>query len=232
MSNTIQILSTRPITEELIEEAKASGVLIDVVPFIETEPIRTIEVQQEIEYAYLQSIVVVFTSMNAVEAVVMEQQGQIPDWNIYCIGHATKQLVIEHFGEDKIMGIADSAIDLAEEIISDELSDEVYFFCGDQRRDELPKKLREHDIDVYEIVVYQTIKTPRKISKSYHGILFFSPSAVESFFTVNKSIERTLLFAIGNTTASTIGNYTNNRVIISDSPGKESMVRQAIEFFT
>src|SRR4030095_9800664 len=213
--NKISILSTRPIDESLIKEARQLNIKIDVLSFIETEPIRSIEVQQEIENALLKSSAVVFTSMNAVEAVAHELDEQQPDWKIYSIGNATKQLVKKYFGEEAIVGTADSAAELAELIIAEDV-DEIFFFCGDQRRDELPDILRSDDIDVNEIVVYQTIPMKHKIEKNYHGILFFSPSAVQSFFSNNKISNQTILFAIGNTTETEIKKYITNKVIIAE----------------
>jgi uroporphyrinogen-III synthase len=81
-------------------------------------------------------------------------------------------------------------------------------------------------------VVYQTIEVPHKISKEYYGILFFSPSGVRSFFKVNKLESKTILFAIGNTTANEIKKISSNKIIISDEPGKENLVQTAIDFFT
>ena len=230
--NKVQILCTRPVAEELVEEAGKNNINVDVISFIETEPIDSIEVQQEIEQAYLLSAAVVFTSMNAVEAVAAQADEQEPAWNIYCMGHATKQLVIEYFGEERIVGTGDSATDLAELIIEEGVDDEVIFFCGDQRRDELPDLLRSNSIDVNEIVVYHTVPVPQKVAKSYHGILLFSPSAVDSFFKLNKVAGQTIFFAIGNTTANTIKKYTNNKIIISKKPEKEQMMIEVINYFS
>jgi len=230
--NNIRILCTRPLDEVLVEEAKAAGIVIDESPFITTEPIQTIEVQQEIEQALLLSATVVFTSMNAVEAVATWQNEEQPDWNIYCIGTTTNKLVAEYFGEHSIAGTANSATELAELIVADRFIDKVIFFCGDQRRDELPELLQQNNIEVNEIVVYQTIALPHKITGAYHGILFFSPSAVESFFSNNTIPQQTILFAIGNTTATTIKKFTNNKIIISDTSGKENLVQKMMEYFT
>lgn len=229
--NKVSILSTRPIDEALIEEAKRLNIETDVLSFIETETIHSTEVQQEIENALLQSSAVVFTSMNAVEAVADELQGQQPDWRVYSIGNTTQKLAKKYFGEESIAGTANSAAELAELIVEEGCDDEVIFFCGDQRRDELPDILRSNDIDVNEIVVYETVAVPHKINKQYHGILFFSPSAVESFFSNNKVKEPTVLFAIGNTTASAIKKYSNNKIIISDEAGKDSLFRKMMEYF-
>lgn len=230
--NKISILSTRPLNDSLVAEAKAAGIFIDELSFIETEPIQTIEVLQEIEKSFLQVTTVVFTSMNAVEAVSTVKGEQQPDWKIYCIGNTTKLLVKKYFGEDSIVGTANSAVELSELIVEEADTEKIIFFCGDQRRAELPEILHSNKIDVNEIIVYHTIPVPHKIEKEYSGILFFSPSAVESFFTNNKINEQIILFSIGNTTATEIKKYTNNTTVISEEPGKENLVRQMIEYFT
>jgi uroporphyrinogen-III synthase len=228
----IHILSTRPLPDPLIEDAEISGISIDIVPFIKTESILSVEVQQEIQLVSTEKATVVFTSMNAVDAVVNFLDGHQPDWSIYCIGTATGRLVKEYFEEEKIAGTANDAAMLASLIVEDRFVDELIFFCGDQRRDELPAILKQHEVEVNEIVVYQTIALPQKIEKPYHGILFFSPSAVQSFFQKNKAVEKTILFAIGNTTANEIKKFTTNTIITSDAPGKENLVKKMIEFFT
>lgn len=231
MQNKIPILCTRPLSSLLMEEAAAAGIEIDEIPFIETESILSVEVQQEIELASTEIATVVFTSMNAVDAVTAFLDGHQPEWMIYSIGTATARLIKEYFGEERIAGTASDAAALAALIAEDRFTDEVIFFCGDQRRDELPDILRKNDIDVNEIVVYQTIEVPHKIDRFYHGVLFFSPSAVRSFFKLNKLQERTIAFAIGNTTANEIKKFSTNKIIISDEPGKENLVQRMIEYF-
>ena len=229
--NKIHILATRQLSAQLIDEITEADLLIDVVPFIDTIPIQTIEVQQEIEQAYLLSTTVVFTSMNAVEAVATWQYDQQPDWIIYCTGATTKRLAGEYFGEENIAGTADSAADLAELIAESADTDDVIFFCGNHRRDELPEMLQQQGINVQEIIVYETIQLPAKITKSYHGIMFFSPSAVTSFFKNNKLADKTIVFAIGATTAKEIKTYTTNKIIIAEEPSAEEMIRSVLEYF-
>src|SRR5678809_1243834 len=94
--NKIFILSTRPIGDPLINESKHQNIEIDILSFIETVPIRSIEVQQEIENALLKSSAVVFTSMNAVEAVANELDGHQPDWRIYSMGNTTRPVSYTH----------------------------------------------------------------------------------------------------------------------------------------
>ena len=225
------ILSTRPVSPSSVEAALAKNIWIDILSFITTTPVETIEVKQEIELAASKMTTVVFTSMNAAGAVTAMLDGFLPEWNIYCMGYATKELVKNYFGENSIAGTADNATELAEEIIEADTADEVIFFCGNRRRDELPGKLQKHQIDVNEIVVYQTEKHPHKIDKEYDGILFFSPSAVESFFAANKLPTHTIVFAIGLTTKETVGKFCSNKIVVSKLPGKDQLVEQAVLYF-
>jgi uroporphyrinogen-III synthase len=233
------ILSTRPINEAFIEEAAKKNILIDVLSFIETEIIDSIEVYEEIENALLETATVVFTSVNAVEAVAAHLNDYKPDWSIYCIGNTTKKLVKEYFGEELIAETGDNANELARKIIEDDITDEVIFFCGDKRRDELPSLLNKQGIEVNEIEVYQTNLLQHKVEKNYDGILFFSPSAAENFFSNNKVNDKAILFAIGNTTASAIKKYLpadkaglSNKIIVADEAGKSNLVEKAIAYFT
>ena len=231
MQNKIEILCTRPVDESIKDLCAANNISVEVISFIDTTPIETVEVQQEIENALLLSTAVVFTSMNAVEAVAEFLFDAQPAWRIYCMGNTTQQLVKKYFGEDRIAGTAIDAAALADAIIAAD-EEEVIFFCGDIRRDELPQALESSNINVQEIVVYETIAVPHKIEKEYHGILFFSPSAVESFFSANKAAAQTVFFSIGNTTAAAIKKFSGNKIIIGDEPGKNALLEKALEYFT
>ncbi len=158
------------------------------------------------------------------------ERGIFP-WRIFCIGSATQQFVRDNFGDDCIAGTAASAAALADTIISRRISEAIFFFCGDQRRDELPEKLQQQGIRVNELVVYKTTQTPHKVEQAYDGIVFFSPSAVHSFFQVNTIPAATRLFAIGQTTADTIRSYSSNQTILSGSPEKEALIRQVTDHF-
>jgi uroporphyrinogen-III synthase len=229
--NKIEILSTRPIAESSIN-AVAEHIRVDIISFIETTNCIDTIIEETILEAALTQATIVFTSMNAAEAVInlLEEKKLQPDWSVYCLGGTTKKILANYFGEEKITGTANNANDLAEEIISKQ-NKSVVFFCGNIRRDELPQKLKQHHVDVNEIVVYQTKQTAQVIDKNYHGILFFSPSAVESFFSLNQLSLSTIAFAIGSTTADMIKKHCTNPIIISDSPEKEILLQTAVDYF-
>ena len=227
--NKKYILSTRPLDEPLISRAAGSRIIIHSHSFIYTEPIINDQLQQEIIDASEKPLTVVFTSMNAAEAVGCCLAGKNTRWTIFCLGTATRKTVEMHFGNGPIAGIASNASDLAQEIINKNV-ESVVFFCGDQRRDELPDKLAAYNIQVHEVVVYKTLQIPKQVERDYDGILFFSPSAVESFFSSNTVSGDTIMFAIGTTTAESIRQFTNNMVVESDFPGKANLVEKAISY--
>jgi uroporphyrinogen-III synthase len=221
MTSGASILSTRPLSQEVIGKANRNGIAIDVVSFIQTEPLPVDGIAH--------SANAVFTSMNAVEAVAAAPIAAPA--MVFCMGNTTAKLISEHFGQDVIKGTAENAAALADVIIQSGVK-EVVFYCGDQRRDDLPDKLSANDIAVTEVIVYRTIATPQPIKKDYTAILFFSPSAVESFFTMNTISNGTVLFAIGSTTADAIKKFTGNEVIIGDEPGKHALAHKAIEYLS
>ncbi len=173
---------------------------------------------------------VIFTSTNAVLAVSNYYNDE--KFSVFCIGKATKKAVEKFLTGASIPAFANDAASLALEITKQiPAIEKTTFFCGDKRLDTLPHLLSEQGITVDEIEVYETIETPKTISKIYNAILFFSPSCVNSFFSANKIPCETVLFAIGNTTAKAIKEKTNNLVMISNEPSKKRVLENAINYF-
>ncbi|MCX6207280.1 MAG: uroporphyrinogen-III synthase [Bacteroidetes bacterium] len=231
LQNRIQILSTRPIDPTQIKTANDLGIDIDCISFIETTAIESKDILSKIKEVLSNKATVVFTSMNAIDAVVSQLSNSKPDWAVYCMGVTSNQLIKQNFREDAVVGTATNSAELAELIIAEKRSNQIYFFCGDQRRDELPSILKNNGILVKEIEVYHTKEIKHTISKDYDGILFFSPSAVISFFNSNSLPEQSVAFAIGKTTASTLISRTNNKVVVAELPGKDKLVKKMMDHF-
>lgn len=230
--NSIHILCTGPISEALLMEAAQHDIIIHEASFIETVQIKSAAIEQRIYDLAYQKITAVFTSVKAVEAVLKFIPAIKPPWKIFCTGNTTKKKVKKIFGEENICADADNAEQLAEKIVENSSVKNIVFFCGDQRRKELPVKLKNNGITIEELVVYKTVATPQVVTTPYAGILFFSPSAVKSFFSKNSITGETRLFAIGTTTADAAKFFTQQPVIISNKPGKENLVTVAIQHFS
>jgi uroporphyrinogen-III synthase len=245
----IYLLSTGPLLAETIKRTAARDIILDVLSFITTERV----VDEDVRGLAGRPLVAVFTSVNALEAVKEGLVGMTPRWKVYCTGGATRQGVADYFGGTAVAGVAESARALAELIRREEgwreggnereegrregggLDDggrEIFFFCGDLRREELPSVLRQAGFIVNERIVYRTLLTPHKTERIYDGIAFFSPSAVESYFSVNTVAESTTLFAIGPTTAAAIKTRCSNLVVIGDQPEKDALIRKMSGYFS
>jgi uroporphyrinogen-III synthase len=228
---SISILSTRPLTHDVMIHAQEQNISIDVESFIETHNTIDKEVGSKILRLASKEIAVVFTSMNAAEAVIdcLKAINAEPEWTIYTLGGVTNTIISSYFTDSEIFSSASNASEIAKTIITNE-EEEVVFFCGNQRREELPTLLNAEDIKVEEVVVYETIETPVKINGNYDGILFFSPSAVKSFFSTNKIDTTTVLFAIGKTTAEALKQFSTNKVLAGTQPNKEILAQQAMQY--
>jgi uroporphyrinogen-III synthase len=228
----LRILSTRPLDRALIEKAAYQNIAIDTISYIEIKNHVSPEVQQRVNRLAGEKVTVVFTSMNALDIVVqiVPIQTVMPDWKIYCLGGATFTLVKKYWPYQNVVYTAKNAAELASRIVADQ-SKEVIFFCGSKRREELPVLLQQNRVFVEELVVYETIETPARVEEKYDAILFFSPSAVHSFFSVNHPTKKVIFFAIGNTTAGAIKQFTDNSIIVSDFPAKDQLVDKALQYF-
>ena len=227
----IHILSTSPVSKELINEAANNDIVIDEISFIKIEEIIDAEIEKKIKGLCDKNINVVFTSMNAVNAISKFVTNN-PQWKIFCIGNTTKSSAEKFFGENSIKDFANNAHELSEKILKEASIKNVIFFCSDIRRDELPNNLKKNGISVDEIIIYKTVETSIALTKKYDGILFFSPSAVKSFFSKNSITDSTNLFAIGATTANELKPFTQQPVIIAEIPRKGNLINLVINHFS
>ncbi|MDB5208851.1 MAG: hypothetical protein JWR72_3926 [Flavisolibacter sp.] len=222
------LLTTRPLAKAVVEEAATKNIVIEELSFIETNAVVDPLLTEKIQGLSTKKLTVVFTSMNAVEAVANQIKVAV-DWRIYCMGNTTKKLIQEKLPSAQITGTADNAESLAQEILDDEIENAV-FFCGNIRRDELPQKLRSKGVKIEEVIVYETTEIQNLLTRQYEGVLFFSPSAVHSFFKLNKLPQQTRLFAIGKTTKETIRKYADNKIIIAQTADKNELAKQAVAY--
>lgn len=233
MRRNTNILSTMLLASEWLETAQGSGVTVDCASFIEVVPATDdVVLDKQINELSNQEAVVVFTSASAVEAVCAQPGFSANNWKIYCIEKATLKAVSKYFNSLQIAGTGMNAEELAGKIMAGNDVKEVVFFCGDKRMDTLPTTLLNKGIITREIVVYNTVERPQFVEKEYNGYLFYSPSGVSSFFSMNEVPEAAVLFAIGNTTAQALQLECSNEIIVSEQPSKEILLQTAVNHFT
>ncbi len=229
-----RILSTKKL-EYSIRKALEGFAEIREVEFVTIQPVPLSKIQPEI-HPWLYSserLNIAFTSSNAVidfsEFFLVNGKWILPDWQIFCLSGVTKTAVTEKLFHARIAATADDAATLAKKITEAGVK-EIIFFCGNNRRNELPSILEDNGIMVREVVVYESELQPRTVSTEIEAILFFSPSAVESFFSANDLPKGVTCFAIGNTTASAVRERVKNLVIVPEKPSQESMLTAVTDF--
>lgn len=226
------ILSTKNLDPVIVDSILQKGMDIMEQEFIAVRPIATSATKKAIQQwaAYAGNLAVVFTSQygyrNTAKHLSHRHSQDAPGWKIFCLSGATRKAIVEEglFEESAIVATADNAIELANTLIKAGPFEQVVFFCGKSRRNELPDLLKENGINLTEVVVYETVETPEVITDIFDAVLFFSPSAVKSFFSVNILPKETTCFAIGPTTAAAIREATDNRIITSEEPNQETLL--------
>lgn len=164
----------------------------------------------------------IVTSQNTLRAML---EANIKADNIFCVGEKTKAMLIEN--GFRVVLTADYAENLAHQIVAEYPKEQFHFFCGNRRRDDLPEILKNHQISFVEEVVYKSEDVVRHFTQTFDVLLFFSPSAVHSFYAQNTMPNATAI-AIGNTTAEAVKQYTQNYTV-AKKPDIDLVVTTAIQ---
>jgi len=163
---------------------------------------------------------VIITSKNGVEALLnsfIKQELQFN--NIYCVGRRTKKLIEQKIG--KVAHSEKNAEKLAAYLSENIKGQEVTYFCSDLRLDTLPTVLKENEIVVHEIEAYKTMYSPVNVREQFSGVLFYSPSTVESYLQEN--VADKIAFCIGESTAKEARKHFKN-VQVAKLPTVESVL--------
>lgn len=209
-----QVFSTKSLTDEQRHLFKSS---------IVTESFDFVKINfNRIPINLLKSKIdnVIITSQNAVESIITNCPAQELQFkNIYCVGRRTKKLIETKIG--KVKHSENSAEKLAEYLVEFIDGTEVTYFCSNIRLDDLPKMLSENLITVNEVVAYETVSDPLEIDQNVEGIMFFSPSTVQSYMNKNRA-EKTA-YCIGESTATEARKHFKD-VRVAKIPTVESVI--------
>ena len=226
MKPRVHIVSTKVLNEELVRFLEPAGITITNLDFV----IKTITVPKHIDSALIDQTIVL-TSKTAVEAwmkIAEHLAVEIKKYKVYCLAAGTQTLCV-HYGLT-IAGVANEASSLADLIMKDKSISSLTFICGNLRRGELPNKLNRSRIKVREIEAYQTQSSSIKIEKSFDGVIFFSPSAIDSFLLLNP-IHSAIAFCIGQTTANHARQAGYQHIYVAETHSPESLVKTVANYY-
>ncbi len=231
MKNNFTILSTKILKPYIAQQLVDNDFNIIEHNFIEIEPQKLQDFQSILKQ---QTDHYIFTSKNAVKCFankVEEHKIQInKQTKMYSISGETQQVLIG--AGFKATLVAENAEALANDIVAKANIKNALFFCGNKRRPDLLNILFEADIDVKEVVLYHTNMSHINILEPYQVILFFSPSAVQSFFAENDLHKTTACFCVGYTTTKLLKFYKpNQKIITCNYPSQQNMVDDVLLYF-
>ena len=215
-----RILSTKKLLPNQKQFLLNAGISVIEADFITVHytPFKLTDIRQNL----------IFTSRNAVISFLRnEESSRYLNHPVFCVGSKTKEAA-ENAGYT-VAAVADYGEELAGMIVNGYAAESFTFFSGSLRREVLPDALTDAGIAFNEIEVYQTILSPHKIDAVLDGILFYSPSGIESYLREN-SISDEVCFCIGNTTAEALKDITGN-IVVATKPSVENVIVQCINYY-
>ncbi|QCE41073.1 hydroxymethylbilane synthase [Psychroserpens sp. NJDZ02] len=170
---------------------------------------------------------VVITSQNAVDALLTNYSAiELQFKNIYCVGRRTKKMIENRIG--KVLHTEKNAKKLADYLVDHMEGSEVTYFCSDVRLDDLPKILAENNITINEVEAYQTKLDSIELPESVEGVMFYSPSTVQSYKKENDA--NGIAFCIGETTAKEASKHFDD-IRIAKVPTVESVIELVNDYY-
>lgn len=233
----VEVFCTRELEKPYHQMALQEGIKIKDQNFIHPVPV----IDEELQASVLSQLnnpdcQLLFTSKNAVRLAFKNYLGSLPEdainkWTFYCIAGATRDALLEYIPPERIMGAADYAEELIPHIAKRKSGSALHFFCGDKRRNLLPDFMNDSQIPYKEWAIYKTVASPQQITDTYRAYLFYSPSAVESFFSINTLKPAKPCFAIGKTTAEALKSKITNPVFISKRTNTLQLLQLLFNYF-
>ncbi len=175
----------------------------------------------------------IFTSQNAVRGFLRAYDDlPLPEKRLealskpcFCVGEKTALLL----GENglKVVKIGKNSKELAGFIAKTHKNTSFLFICGNRRREELPSILTQHSVPFKEIIAYHTINNEQHLPEEFDGVLFYSPSGVQSYTSLNK-LRGSTAFCIGESTANEASRHTSS-VVVAGKQRIESVLEAVVK---
>ena len=219
----MRLLSTKTLSPRIKDHLTKIGTSIVEYPLIKIQPLHL--TNQKIQS------MLIFTSQNAVILANKNNalKNKIIGKKSFCVGEKTRKL-LEKF-DFKVIEMRENANDLAHFLVEKYNKNSFSFFCRRKRRSEIESlfKIKNMNIEIHEL--YDTLFINKKIKGLFVGIIFFSPSAVLSFFENNKWPKDSHGFCIGKSTAETLKKYTTN-YSEAKHPNEDQLLQTIINYFS
>lgn len=238
LSKKPNILFTRSLSDNEQNIAKSNGLEVRIVPFI--KPSTNYDKQSVLKEILSLSDRIdafAFTSQNAVKALLplfSEPQfySLLKAKMVFATGKKTTQ-TLDTQGIRLTGPLSNDAESLGNLIKKNGSVKMVVYFKGNLSLDILKTVLNNSNIEVIEKSVYYTSLISKKIKDVgvFDGIVFYSPSAVNSFFRSNQLDKNMPVFCIGTTTGIYLKKMIPNEIIQPSEPESELLINRIRNYF-
>ncbi len=169
----------------------------------------------------------VFSSQNAVRSFLANPTASAHQNPILCVGEKTKSLLEEN--GQKVIKMAQNMLDLVDFIQKTIKNEHFLHICGNRKLADFAAGMQKAGISYAEVTAYHTHLVSRIQTPEPQGLLFYSPSGVESYLQTN-SIGASWCFCIGETTATAVRPLTEH-LTVSLNPDADLLVAAAATHF-
>ena len=207
-----RILSTKILNKDELNQLDINGNEVEQWNFILVEEKKfSINLNEEI---------LIFSSQNAVKSF-FSQHENIISRNCICVGEKTKELL--EMKKQNVINFFMSSKDMVKFLERNFLNKKFLFFTGNQRMNNI-ENFFDNQNDNFRVVEVYKSYCNCKYFKNFDIVLFFSPSGVRCFAKLN-SFENIDCFAIGESTANELKNYTKN-IHIAKKPTISNLIEK------
>lgn len=227
----MQVLSTKILSKSDVSYAESFGVTVNCVPFIATKQITIAESERQY-FLDKQYELFIITSAYAgafLQYILSDDRMPRPK-EIYAVGEKTTKFLI---GMDDITHYPNesNAESLSKLILNEASEKYCCYLKGNISLGTIEEELAYSNIKVEPFVCYNTELFPQSIEmEKYDGVMFFSPSAVESFMKGGNEIGRKPIFAIGKTTAKAVKDILSEDAIVAPCANTKSLIETIKEY--
>ena len=223
----IRILSTRILAPRQKKIAEKQGIHLEEYNAIDIS-FRKFTLDLDLDNYILTSQNAVRGFLRAVDNLPLpEKRAEALSKPCFCVGSKTAKLLQEN--GLKVSKTAKNSRELAEFLAKNHQKETFLFICGNRRREDLPSILEENTVQYKEIIAYDTQSLPRPFDTVFDGVLFFSPSGVQSFTAMN-DLSKSTAFCIGTSTEREALQHTSKTIIASEQR-IESVIESSVNYF-
>tara|TARA_A200000159_G_scaffold162076_2_gene185186 strand:+ start:250 stop:909 length:660 start_codon:yes stop_codon:yes gene_type:complete len=217
----VQLLATKILAPDFKDRLIQQDFSIVEFPFVTIIPLPFPEVFLEKH--------IILTSQNATQFLLAQDNiSELCSRSFfYCVGEGSAQLLRGHHAT--VVEVYPSASELADRITKQHSNKPFSYCCGKRRLPILENRLEEAKVSLRIHEVYQSKLNSKPMGLKPDGILFYSPSAVDSYVQENE-IQESHCFCIGPTTAQKVHPHSLN-YSVAKQPNNNSIYVEIMQHY-